>query len=978
MIQKKHKTIMIALLLFFITSPLANAAPMIIATFGDITNVDDYEQEINFGDTTDYSFKIVHDYGTEYSDIKVFLLKVGDQNFLQEIYNKRFTPDTGSLADLIFTERNLLVTPDYYLTEGDYRIHIQATQKIDGTTETTTRSMRLNLLVTSPVILQNPTADFTYSPSSPEVNEAVTFTSTSTDADGTITNYEWKVDGTVVGAGNTLSYTFTNTGSHNVELKVTDNDGLTDTKTKTVNVVSVATSPIADFYYAPFNPQVGTVMSFTSNSTDSDGSIVFYAWKIDGDIVGTSKTMTHTFASAGSHQVSLTVTDDDALTDTKTKTINVINANSAPYFTSSPVTEGIVGEEYIYDANAIDDENDVLEFGLSQAPNGMTINEDTGLITWTPTTKGEFSVVLYVSDGINPAINQFFTINVTENIIPALQIDNFDCNPDINGDNISDVVYGEELRCAVHVKGDIQDVRIEFDFSGLENFPICYTDFKGNCASDITVNDMPGTYTVYATATKQGYESTTIGPISVQVWTQRYEIRNLKIYEDEFSTESYSFFRKEPMFIAFDIYDTINDEQLVPGTNDADVINSAYLKVNTGSAELEEWTTPIKLSKVNQDGLFTVLKNKLLKTFGIKNTGLYKFHLNEIPITDDFLGQGKVFAFTINFIDNTAGQETRDVNVLNNELIFNQPPKIKIHPGSTTTLNLASYLSDIETQKNEILTTYKINPLLSITKISNTTFLIESSENFNKKTNVEFTADDTDGSKVTRNIVFEPEIPNTVIDPKAIITGPKSVRTEKTITYDGSGSYDPDGKLVNYRWQIIKEGTTLHEEQGVHMLKIEYVFPSKGTYSVKLFVTDNQGNTAYTALTVNVKNIYKQPEQIMPMGEEDGIWVDYFDIYGTNYGTITYEDEFSISARVRNERKDDIRGATVSFSLPELGFQIKSHKFDLKDNGDYETISFMGYLPFTEQEVPPGEYIALITVNAEDILRTKYYPLVIE
>ena len=74
--------------------------------------------------------------------------------------------------------------------------------------------------------------------------------------------------------------------------------------------------------------------------------------------------------------------------------------NRAPTFTSAPVLTGTVGAAYAYDANANDFDLDVLTFGLTTAPAGMTINPTTGVISFVPAATGTYAVVVSVTDGI--------------------------------------------------------------------------------------------------------------------------------------------------------------------------------------------------------------------------------------------------------------------------------------------------------------------------------------------------------------------------------------------------------------------------------------------------------------------------------------------------------------------------------------------------------------------------------------------------
>ncbi len=96
-------------------------------------------------------------------------------------------------------------------------------------------------------------------------------------------------------------------------------------------------------------------------------------------------------------------------TDTQPFTIEV--EGTAPSFTSTPITDGTVGQLYSYDADA--DGHPAPTYSLQVAPSGMTINETTGLIEWTPTSDGSFEVRVRASNGYNPDASQRFFIDVS-------------------------------------------------------------------------------------------------------------------------------------------------------------------------------------------------------------------------------------------------------------------------------------------------------------------------------------------------------------------------------------------------------------------------------------------------------------------------------------------------------------------------------------------------------------------------------------
>lgn len=104
--------------------------------------------------------------------------------------------------------------------------------------------------------------------------------------------------------------------------------------------------------------------------------------------------------------------------------------NDAPYFTSLPLTEAVVGRPYFYNADAYDPDptgqpNALIpvSFSLQQGPAGMSVDGFSGLLTWTPSQAGQYTVRLRVRDGSGAWSDQAFTLNVvgaTENAPPQI------------------------------------------------------------------------------------------------------------------------------------------------------------------------------------------------------------------------------------------------------------------------------------------------------------------------------------------------------------------------------------------------------------------------------------------------------------------------------------------------------------------------------------------------------------------------------
>ncbi len=91
-----------------------------------------------------------------------------------------------------------------------------------------------------------------------------------------------------------------------------------------------------------------------------------------------------------------------------------------PAITSTPPPYAAIGYPYSYDVEATGLPAPV--FSLSQYPDGMTIDNVTGLVEWTPTETGIFDVNVIAANSLEPNAAQVFTILVTETPVFALKI----------------------------------------------------------------------------------------------------------------------------------------------------------------------------------------------------------------------------------------------------------------------------------------------------------------------------------------------------------------------------------------------------------------------------------------------------------------------------------------------------------------------------------------------------------------------------
>jgi PKD repeat protein len=99
----------------------------------------------------------------------------------------------------------------------------------------------------------------------------------STDPEARPLTYSWDLngDGTFGDATTpTASYTYTSNGIYTVSLRVTDDQGASDTASKTVTVGNTAPGAVIDAPGATLTWQVGQTISFSGHATDTqDGTL---------------------------------------------------------------------------------------------------------------------------------------------------------------------------------------------------------------------------------------------------------------------------------------------------------------------------------------------------------------------------------------------------------------------------------------------------------------------------------------------------------------------------------------------------------------------------------------------------------------------------------------------------------------------------------------------------------------------------------
>lgn len=211
-----------------------------------------------------------------------------------------------------------------YLVAGDYTLVLKVTA-VDGGSDTASTS----ITVTPGAANDPPLAALSANPQTGDAPLNVNFNAAgSTDSDGVIQKYEWDFDGDATydqdtGAVATTGHIYLAPGIFNATVRVTDDDGATDTAVSTITVTDPGTNtpPVAsvkaDWFFtdAPLLVQLDA-----SASSDAEGPIAKFEWDWDNNGVyeedtGSNALASHTFPNPAFYPVKVRVTDSDGNAD---------------------------------------------------------------------------------------------------------------------------------------------------------------------------------------------------------------------------------------------------------------------------------------------------------------------------------------------------------------------------------------------------------------------------------------------------------------------------------------------------------------------------------------------------------------------------------------------------------------------------------------------------------------------------------------
>ncbi|MCA0445458.1 MAG: PKD domain-containing protein [Bacteroidetes bacterium] len=306
-----------------------------------------------------------------------------------------------------------------FKSPGDYSLTLQVDdqENVENSVQEITRKIHINY-PPQPVITAEDVSPESYQEFSAK---------RSSDADQSIVKYKWSFGDGSTAEGIETDHRYEKTGKYTITLSVDDGQNQPNSIQSVTHDLIIVKFPIARFDLIEKTEPGSAVSLDGSESSDPDGSVSKYEWKVNGTVLNRNAKTEFTPVEPGVYTISLTVTDDsgfDVSVNTLSKTV-AVNYPPVPKSIISPFATA-PGQTVTFDATPSIDPDGSVKTASWQFGDGSVL---TGMkVTKSFASSGQQSVVMTVSDGTSfsngkTAETYYFLINTTPIIVtqPAIR-----------------------------------------------------------------------------------------------------------------------------------------------------------------------------------------------------------------------------------------------------------------------------------------------------------------------------------------------------------------------------------------------------------------------------------------------------------------------------------------------------------------------------------------------------------------------------
>jgi PKD repeat protein len=774
-----------------------------------------------------------------------------------------------------------------YSLPGTFTARLRVTDN-SGAQALATREIQVNALNNQP-----PQAVLDATPVTGAAPLEVEFDATgSSDPDGSVVRYDYDFNGDGIwdayDASSAVTFTYSNPGSFNAKLRVTDNAGAQAAATVPVTVNAVDNAAPTAMLSADFtsgNAPLHVTFNATGSS-DSDGSIVRFDYDFNGDGIWDAydgpSTIGWTYLSAGMFTVTLRVTDNAGAQDTATQDIEV-NAvgNAAPDAQLSATPDnGDAPLSVSLDATASSDsDGSIVRYDWDfDGDNVWDAYDGPSSLSHTYTAAGNYSAKVRVTDnaGSQSSATVTIVVNAAANAAPSADLQ---ATPD-NGN--APLAVSFDATGSSDSDGSI--VRYDYDFNndgawdaydgpgtishayttaGVQTAKLRVTDNQGAQATmtvDITVNvpgnanplaDLQATPVSGNAPLAVSFDATGSSDSDGTVARYDYDFNNDGIWDayDSPATLSYSYATAGVHTAKLRVTDNAGGQDLATIDITVSVVGNA-----TPTADLQatpsSGAAPLTVSfnaSASSDSDGTIVR--------------YDYDFNSDNIWDAYDAPA-----TISWTYNSGGNPTAKVRVTDNDgaqavdtvaiavtggggggptasftatpqNFSSIPQNVVLDPSGSTQGAAPISRYDWDLNNDGFFDMYSGSPV-------NITRNISAFGVYTYKLRVT----DTNGnySEQTKTVTASgPPVANLVTSPV------NPVGTGVTITLNASASYDAGGTITKYEFD--RDGNGSYEYDGLTNPITTTSFGAAGDYTVRVRETDNDNNQSIATALVQVR-----------------------------------------------------------------------------------------------------------------------------
>lgn len=171
-------------------------------------------------------------------------------------------------------------------------------------------------------------------------------------------------------------------------------------------------APVARFTVTSQGFSVPATVAFNgSASSDADGSVVSYQWDFGDNTSATGAVVSNIYSEQGNYTVTLTVTDDDGATNSRTEVVNVLNRQPATPVIETSAPHLIAPATVQFDATgSTDPDGGIASYHWDFDDNGSF--GQGPLVSHVFEQAGDYQVVLTLTDDTGQLSSDSVTISV--------------------------------------------------------------------------------------------------------------------------------------------------------------------------------------------------------------------------------------------------------------------------------------------------------------------------------------------------------------------------------------------------------------------------------------------------------------------------------------------------------------------------------------------------------------------------------------